>query len=59
MEARDMDREPLPDEWDEDTHPEEELWVCQVCDAHLHVDSVPESGCPRCGAPHEDAEADT
>lgn len=54
-----MDREPLPDEWDEDTHPEEELWVCQVCDAHLHVDSVPESGCPRCGAPHEDAEADT
>ena len=28
--------------------PDEELWVCEVCDAHYHVDSVGDR-CPSCG----------
>jgi uncharacterized paraquat-inducible protein A len=39
--------------WDAKTHPEEELWVCPSCDAHLHVDCVGDK-CPACGEPIED-----
>lgn len=51
-----MTRPRRPGDWNPETDPEEELWTCQVCDAHLHVDSVPERGCPRCDTPHEDGE---
>ena len=43
--------------WNPDVDYEEDLWVCQVCDAHVHVDKVPVKGCPACGAPIDEAEA--
>ena len=45
-----------PQHWDPEVHPEEELWVCPHCDAHLHVDSVPPDACPVCRAPSPEEE---
>ena len=39
-------------QWTDDM-PEEELFVCPHCDAHMHVDSAGDE-CPNCGAPLAD-----
>lgn len=41
--------------WDSEIHPEEELYVCTFCDAHMHCDSMGEV-CPNCGTESEDEE---
>lgn len=38
--------------WQEDDG-EEVLWVCPLCDAHVHADSVGNQ-CPECGEPIEE-----
>lgn len=43
-----------PGDWNPDIHAEEELCVCQCCDAHLHCDAIGDE-CPRCGAPADEA----
>ena len=44
-------------DFDSEIHDERELWVCQCCDAHLHVDAVGDT-CPRCGEPTLDSNDD-
>jgi rubrerythrin len=39
----------------EEGDPDDVLWVCPSCDAHLHADCVGDH-CPCCNAPVEDEE---